>query len=40
MKGNARFVVAKLPLLPRRAYEFYCRRGDVENRIKELLDGM
>jgi len=40
LKDNARFVVAKLPLTPRRAYEFYCRRGEVENRIKELLDGM
>ena len=40
MKDNARFIVAKLPLLPRRAYEFYCRRGEVENRIKELLEGM
>ena len=27
-------------MTPRRAYEFYCRRGEVENRIKELLDGM
>lgn len=40
LKDNARFIVAKLPLLPRRAYEFYCRRGEVENRIKELLEGM
>ena len=40
LKDNARFVVAKLALTPRRAYEFYCRRGEVENRIKELLDGM
>ena len=40
LKDNARFVVAKLPLLPRRVYEFYCQRGEVENRLKELLDGM
>jgi hypothetical protein len=40
LRDNARFVVAKLPLLPQRVYEFYCRRGEVENRIKELLDGM
>jgi len=40
LKDNARFVVARLDLLPRRVYEFYCRRGEVENRIKELLDGM
>lgn len=40
LKDNARFVVAKLPMTPRRVYEFYCRRGEIENRIKELLDGM
>lgn len=40
LKDNTRFVVAKLPMLPRRVYEFYCQRGEVENRIKELLDGM
>lgn len=40
LRDNARFVVAKLPLLPRRVYELYCQRGEVENRIKELLDGM
>ena len=40
LKDNARFVVAKLPLLSRRVYQFYCQRGEVENRIKELLDGM
>ena len=40
LRDNARFVVARLPLLPQRVYEFYCQRGEVENRIKELLDGM
>jgi hypothetical protein len=40
LKSNARFVVTKLPLLPRRAYQFYCQRGEVENRIKELRYGM
>jgi hypothetical protein len=40
LKDNARFVVARLPLLPRRVYEFYCQRGEVENRIKELKAGM
>ena len=40
LRDNARFVVARLPLLPQRVYEFYCQRGEVENRIKELKDGM
>lgn len=40
LKDNARFVIAKLRMTPRRVYEFYCRRGEIENRIKELLDGM
>jgi hypothetical protein len=40
LKDNARFVVTNLPMLPRRVYEFYCQRGEIENRIKELKDGM
>ena len=31
-----RYVVTSLARSPRRAYEFYCRRGDQENRIKEM----
>lgn len=40
LKDNPRFVVTNLRILPRRVYELYCRRGEVENRIKELCDGM
>jgi len=40
LKDNARFVVTNLRMLPKRVYEFYCQRGDVENRIKELCDDM
>ena len=36
LKDNARFVITNLPLLPRRVYQLYCQRGEVENRIKEL----
>jgi len=39
-KDNPRFVVTNLGLIPQRVYELYCQRGEVENRIKELLDGM
>ncbi len=39
-KDNPRFVVTNLGLIPKRVYEFYCQRGEVENRIKELQDGM
>jgi hypothetical protein len=39
-KDNPRFVVNNLGLIPQRVYELYCQRGEVENRIKELLDGM
>ncbi len=36
---NPRFVVTSLAGKPRRLYErTYCRRGDAENRIKELFD--
>ena len=40
LKDNPRFVVTNLRIIPRRVYEFYCQRGEVENRIKELQDGM
>ena len=39
-KDNPRFVVTNLGLIPQRVYELYCQRGEVENRIKELLGGM
>jgi len=40
-KDNPRFVVTNLKQSPQWIYEqVYCRRGDVENRIKELHDGM
>lgn len=40
-KDNARFVVTNLTTSPRHIYEkVYCARGDVENRIKELLHGI
>jgi hypothetical protein len=40
LKDNPRFVVTNLGMIPKRVYELYCRRGEVENRIKELQDGM
>jgi hypothetical protein len=40
-KNNPRFVVTNLPDAPRAIYEeIYCRRGDVENRLKELHHGL
>lgn len=39
-KNNPRFVVTNLPHRPRTVYEFYCQRGDVENRLKELHHGL
>lgn len=40
-RDNARFVVTNLAQAPRWLYEeVYCRRGEVENRIKELKDGL
>jgi len=40
-KDNPRFVVTNLKQDPQWIYEqVYCQRGDVENRIKELHDGM
>jgi len=41
MRDNPRFVVTNLRQTPRFVYEaVYCARGAVENRIKELLDGL
>jgi hypothetical protein len=39
-KNNPRFVVTNLTLRPQAVYEFYCARGDVENRLKELHHGL
>lgn len=40
-RENLRYLVTNLPQTPRWIYEkAYCQRGDVENRIKELKDGM
>ncbi len=39
-KNNPRFVVTNLPDKPQAVYEFYCGRGDVENRLKELHHGL
>jgi hypothetical protein len=40
-KDNPRFVVTNLPGDPRRIYEdTYCFRGEIENRIKELHEGL
>lgn len=39
--ANPRFVVTSSgALTPRSRYRFYCQRGDVENRIKELKEGL
>jgi hypothetical protein len=40
-RDNARVVVTNLRQSPRFVYErVYCARGDIENRIKELHDGL
>jgi len=40
-KDNPRFVITNMTQTPRWVYEkFYCRRGDIENRIKELHYGL
>jgi hypothetical protein len=40
-KDNPRFVITNLKQTPRWVYErVYCQRGDIENRIKELHDGL
>lgn len=35
-RDNARFVVTNLSLKPESVYATYCKRGEIENRIKEL----
>ena len=40
-KDNPRFVVTNMKQSPKWVYErFYCARGDIENRIKELHHGL
>lgn len=40
-RDNQHFLVTNLPQTPRWIYEqFYCQRGDLENRIKELHHGL
>lgn len=39
-RDNSRFVVTNLTSGPQKAYRFYTLRGDAENRIKELKDGL
>ena len=39
-KNNPRFVVTNLSDRPQAVYTFYCQRGDVENRLKELHHGL
>jgi hypothetical protein len=39
-KNNPRFVVTNLTTRPQAVYDFYCQRGDVENRLKELHHGL
>jgi len=39
-RDNPRFLVTNLPQSPRRVYEIYRERGDVENRLKELHYGL
>jgi hypothetical protein len=39
-KNNPRFVVTNLTAAPAAVYQFYCGRGDVENRLKELHHGL
>jgi Transposase DDE domain group 1 len=39
-KNNPRFVVTNLTDEPEAVYQFYCGRGEVENRLKELHHGL
>lgn len=39
-KCNPRFVVTNLTADPATGYAVYCQRGDMENRLKELHDGL
>jgi len=39
-RENLRFVVTNFKMSPKQTYQWYCRRGDAENRIKELKHGL
>jgi len=39
-RDNPRFLISNLSWKPRKVYRFYALRGDAENRIKELKDGL
>lgn len=39
-RNNDRYVITNLPHTPRNVYKIYRQRGDVENRIKELHNGL
>ena len=39
-KNNPRFVVTNLPDAPEAVYAIYCGRDDMENRLKELHQGL
>jgi len=39
-RDNPRFLITNLPWKPKKVYRFYAQRGDAENRIKELKDGL
>lgn len=39
-RENPRFVITNLNWAPEKVYRFYALRGDAENRIKELKDGL
>jgi hypothetical protein len=39
-RDNPRFLITNLPGKPKKVYRFYALRGDAENRIKELKDGL
>jgi hypothetical protein len=39
-RDNPRFLITNLPWKPKKVYHFYAQRGDAENRIKELKDGL
>jgi hypothetical protein len=40
LRDNPRFLITNLSGKPRKVYRFYAHRGDAENRIKELKDGL
>ena len=39
-RDNARFVITNLRNRPERVWQIYCKRGDSENRIKELKNDL